>query len=396
MKVIKIPISKIKNAPYNPRKDLKPTDPEYVKIKQSIQEFDLVEPLVWNERSGNLVGGHQRLKVLKEEMGLTEVYVSVVNLDDKKEKSLNIALNKISGDWDLPQLKELLVGLDDGLNLTLTGFDESELKKLIDWDGKKGNVDEDEAPGVPEKPRTKPGDLYLLGEHRLLCGDSTSAENVQRLLEKIIPNLMVTDPPYGVDYDANWRNVVDRANGKPFGAMAVGKVTNDTRSDWREAWALFPGNIAYVWHAGRYAKNVQESLESCGFEIRNQIIWGKNNFAISRGDYHWQHEPCWYAVRKKGDWTGDRSQTTLWQIDKPLKSETGHSTQKPVECMRRPIMNNSRIGDAVYDPFLGSGTTLIAAEKQERKCFGMEIDPAYCDVIVKRWENFTGKKATRS
>jgi DNA modification methylase len=208
---------------------------------------------------------------------------------------------------------------------------------------------------------------------------------------------MVTDPPYGVVYDANWRNEADRANGKPYGASAVGKVENDDKADWREAWALFPGDVAYVWHAGVQAGVVAESLEAVGLELRSQIVWAKNQMAISRGDYHWQHEPCWYAVRKgrKGHYNGDRKQTTVWNIDKPRKSETGHSTQKPVECMKRPIVNNSSPGQAIYDPFLGSGTTLIACEMEGRACHGLELSPAYCDVIVKRWEDFTGLKAER-
>jgi len=206
---------------------------------------------------------------------------------------------------------------------------------------------------------------------------------------------MVTDPPYGVQYDADWRNRADRANGKPYGARAIGRVTNDDRADWREAWALFPGDVAYVWHAGTKADIVAESLDASGFAIRSQVVWAKSRFAISRGHYHVQHEPCWYAVRKggTGHWHGDRSQTTLWPIAH-LKSETGHSTQKPVECMRRPIINNSAPGQPVYDPFLGSGTTMIAAEMEGRACLGLEITPHYVDVIVQRWQNFTGKQAT--
>jgi DNA modification methylase len=195
--------------------------------------------------------------------------------------------------------------------------------------------------------------------------------------------LIVTDPPYGVVYDANWRNEADRANGRPIGAMATMKVNNDDNAYWSETWSLSPSKVAYVWHAGRHAKTVQESLEACEFIIRSQVIWVKNNIVISRGDYHWKHEPCWYAVKKgnKGNWAGDRKQTTVWDIDKPLKSETGHSTQKPVECMARPIKNHD--GD-VYDPFLGSGTTMVAAHQLNRKCYGMEIDPKYCQVIIER------------
>ena len=234
------------------------------------------------------------------------------------------------------------------------------------------------------------------GGHRLSCGDSTERETVERALGGVRPHLMVTDPPYGVSYAADWRNQVLRPNGTPIGGRAVGKVTNDDRADWGTAWALFPGDVVYVWHADRYSPEVAASLAKHGFEMRALIVWGKNQMVISRGHYHSQHEPCWYAVRKNatGHWSGDRKQTTLWQIDKPRKSETGHSTQKPVECMRRPIENNSSPGQAVYEPFCGSGTTIIAAEMTGRSCLAIELSPAYVDVGVLRWQAFTGEQAT--
>ena len=221
----------------------------------------------------------------------------------------------------------------------------------------------------------------------MLCGDSTKAEDVERLMDGNSPELMVTDPPYGVNYDANWRNEALTKSQR-----ATGEVSNDDRADWTEAYSLWDGKVAYVWHGDKASPLVGGNLESCGLVLRNLIIWGKNQHAISRGNYHHKHEPCWYAVRKgeNAGWIGDRSQMSLWEIDKPRKSETGHSTQKPLECMETPLKNHE--GD-VYDPFLGSGTTLIAAEKTNRKCYGMELDPKYCDVIVKRWEEFTGKKA---
>lgn len=207
---------------------------------------------------------------------------------------------------------------------------------------------------------------------------------------------MVTDPPYGVEYDPDWRNHAHRSDGTPLGASAKGTVRNDDRADWREAWALFPGDVAYVWHAGLFAGIVANSLIETGFKLRSQIIWAKSNFAIGRGDYHWKHEPCWYAVREKGKghWAAGRDQTTLWEIPKPAKSETGHGTQKPVECMKRPIENNSSPGQAVYEPFSGSGTTIIAGEMTGRLVFAIELSPAYVDVAVTRWEKFTGLAAT--
>jgi DNA modification methylase len=200
---------------------------------------------------------------------------------------------------------------------------------------------------------------------------------------------MVTDPPYGVDYTPEWRHRrgVSRSG-------RISKVRNDDNPDWTAAWQLFPGNIAYVWHAALRSVEVAESLSQSGFDIRAQIIWAKERLVIGRGDYHWAHEPCWYAVRKKGNWTGDRKQSTVWNIaSSGQDTKTPHATQKPVEAMRRPILNNSEPGQAVYDPFLGSGTTLIGAETTGRVYLGMELEPRFVDVAVRRWQAFTGLEA---
>lgn len=226
-----------------------------------------------------------------------------------------------------------------------------------------------------------------------MCGDATGAEDVAKALNGVSPHLMVTDPPYGVDYDPAWRNRAGVAS-----TTRTGKVSNDDRADWRDAWALFPGDVAYVWHGALHAAAVAESLEAFGFSIRSQIIWSKDRLVLSRGDYHWQHEPCWYAVRKTGTghWSGDRKQTTVWNIaNRDQDAATVHGTQKPVECMRRPIENNSNPGQAVYEPFSGSGTTLIAAEMTGRACHAIELDPRYVDVAVERWQNFTGGRAVK-
>ncbi len=255
-----------------------------------------------------------------------------------------------------------------------------------------GSAGEDVVPELPAEPVTRPGDLWRLPPHRLLCGDATVATDVERLLAGAVPHLMVTDPPYGVEYDPAWRNEAGVS-----ATARIGKVTNDDRADWREAWALFPGDVAYVWHAGVHARMVAESLEICGFRIRSQIIWVKPRFVLGRGDYHWQHEPCFYAVRRgaTGHWQGARDQSTVWQIGHAGDEDeaTVHGTQKPVECMRRPIMNNSARGELVYEPFAGSGSTLIAAESVGRACLAIEIDPHYCDVVIERWQRFTGKSA---
>ncbi|MBX6324352.1 MAG: site-specific DNA-methyltransferase, partial [Rhodospirillaceae bacterium] len=284
----------------------------------------------------------------------------------------------------------------DGVELDLLGFPEDELDRLLDGlDGAGGAAaGEDVVPEAPAEPATRPGDLWRLGPHRLLCGDATSPAEVERLLDGAVPHLMVTDPPYGVDYDPSWRNEAGVS-----ATARTGRVSNDDRADWREAWALFPGDVAYVWHAGVHARTVAESLEACGFRIRAQIIWAKPRFALGRGDYHWQHEPCFYAVREggTGHWQGARDQSTLWPISAAGEEDaaTVHGTQKPVECMRRPILNNSTRGDLVYEPFAGSGSTLIAAESTGRVCLALEIDPRYCDVIVERWQQVTGGKAER-
>lgn len=235
-----------------------------------------------------------------------------------------------------------------------------------------------------------------MGNHRVICGDSTNADVVAKLLGSVKPHLMVTDPPYGVESDADFRNGIKRADGTTVGARAVGKVLNDDRADWTDAWKLFPGDVAYVWHSSLHGSEVVKSLKNVEFEVRAVIIWAKSQIAIGRGHYHWAHEPCLYAVKKgaKGSWNGDRTQSTLWKIDKPQKSETGHSTQKPVDCMRRPIINNSSPGQAIYEPFSGSGTTVIACELTGRHAYAIELSPAYVDVCVARWQEFSGSKAT--
>jgi DNA modification methylase len=354
-------------------------------LKASIRRFGLVQPIVWNRRTQRVVGGHQRIGALKE-LGKTQAQVVMVDLPESEEKALNLTLNNpaITGEFT-DDLQAILAEL---AQLPELEFTELRLDALLD--SSPAGIVEDEVPEPPKKPITKSGDLWILGDHRVLCGDSTSNRDVTRLLDGARPRLMVTDPPYGVDYDPTWRATagINRSKKK------LGRVTNDDRADWTDAWQLFPGNVAYVWHAGLRGSCVEASLVTAGFEIRSQIIWAKDKFALSRGDYHWQHEPCWYAVRQgaSANRTDDRSQSTLWQIAAREDHGHGHGTQKPVECMARPIRNHK--GD-VYEPFAGSGTTLIAAEQLGRRCSAIEIEPAYCDVVVMRWERLTGGKAKR-
>ena len=383
---------KIKPYEKNPR-----SIPEkaVAKVAGSLKAFGFQKPIVVDEQ-GVIIAGHVVLKAALQ-AGFARVPVLISNLDAKAARAYRLADNRTAQetDWIDDLLKDELTALDDdGFDLASLGFDDRELQKLMSDDEELARAEE--TPEAPVNPVTIEGDVWVLGNHRIICGDSTKADVVDKLLGSVKPHLMVTDPPYGVVYDANWRNEAERADGKPYGASAVGKVLNDDRADWTEAWALFPGQVAYVWHSAIHASEVQTSLETAGFAIRAQVVWAKNNIAIGRGDYHWQHEPCWYAVKQKakGHWNGDRSQSTLWKIDKPQKSETGHSTQKPVECMRRPIINNSSPGQAVYEPFSGSGTTIIAAEMTGRHCYAIELNPAYVDVAVKRWQEFTGSKAT--
>lgn len=367
------------------------------KAARQIGEFGFTMPILVKPDGKTIIAGHRRWEAAKL-LELPEVPVIVADgWSEAQCRAYALADNRLAqdGEWDDDALaRELQFLIDAEYDAALTGFDEEEIAALLAGQVE-GLTDEDDTPEVPIKGVTEPGDVWICGKHRVRCGDSTKAEDVEALLAGIKPHLMVTDPPYGVEYDANWRNEVDRANGKPYGDRAVGKVANDDKADWTEVWALFPGDVAYIWHAGNMANVVADSLIKTGFGIRAQIIWAKSQLVISRGDYHPQHEPCWYAVRKSktGHWQGDRKQTTVWHIDKPQKSETGHSTQKPVECMRRPIVNNSSPGQAVYDPFLGSGTTLIAAETEGRICYGMELNPLYVDVIVQRWQEFTGDEA---
>ncbi|MGG7567888.1 site-specific DNA-methyltransferase [Rhodovulum sp. DZ06] len=370
---------------------------QIAQIAASIREWGWTMPVLVDE-ADEIIAGHGRVRAA-ETLGLTEAPVMVARgWTEAQRRAYVIADNRLAeaAGWDEALLgEELNLLAQGGFELELTGFDGAELDRLLSGGGH-GREDEDEVPEPPAEPITRPGDLWILGAHRLLCGDSTDAAQVARLLGGVRPHLMVTDPPYGVNYEPDWRNKVVRADGSAVSARATGTVQNDHRADWREAWALFPGDVAYVWHADRFSGAVLESLEATSFEARAQIIWAKPRLVIGRGHYHHQHEPCWYAVRKgKGaSWKGDRKQTTLWSIEH-RKSETGHGTQKPVEAMRRPILNHSAPGQAVYEPFCGSGTTLIACETEGRACLGMEIDPAYCDVIVKRWEELTGETARR-
>jgi DNA modification methylase len=363
-------------------------------IAASMREWGWTNPVLVDE-AGTIIAGHGRVEAARK-LGLTEAPVMIAaGWSEGKKRAYVIADNKLAlnAGWDLDLLKVELGDLKlEGFDLGLTGFGELELSELL-VDTSAGLTDPDSVPEPPANPLSHLGDVWLLGKHRLVCGDSTDREVVARCLDGVSPGLMVTDPPYGVEYDASWRNQVGAAR-----TRRTGKVLNDDRADWREAWVLFEGDVAYVWHGGLHAGTVAESLVASGFEIRSQIIWAKERLVLSRGHYHWQHEPCWYAVRKggKGSWAGDRKQATVWPIaSRDQDAATVHGTQKPVECMRRPIENNSSPGQAVYEPFSGSGTTIIAGEMAGRSIHAIELSPAYVDVAVQRWQDFTGGQAVR-
>lgn len=376
------------------------SEAQIAQIAASIKEFGFTNPVLI-DKDGGIIAGHGRVMAARQ-MGIPQVpCIRLAHLTESQRRAYVIADNRLAlnAGWDEEMLAlEMRDLIDGGYDVGFTGFEIKEIDALLaGLDATpEGETDADDVPALQDEAVTQPGDVWLLGKHRLMCGDSTNTDNVQRLLDGCLPHLMVTDPPYGVEYDADWRNKSIRANGTSIAGRAVGKVMNDHIADWREAWALFPGEVAYVWHAGVFSPTVAESLTACGFALYSLIIWAKNNLVIGRGHYHHKHEPCWYAVKKNGTghWQGDRKQTTLWEIDKPQKSETGHSTQKPIECMRIPIENNSQAGDGIYEPFAGSGTTIIAAEQTGRRCYAMELSPNYVDVTVRRWQKFTGKRAT--
>ena len=388
------PIEAVRPAPNNP----KDHDANQVGLlADSLRRFGQRKPLVASvDKEGEITlrAGHGTRDAALT-LGWTHVACVIVTESEAEARAYGLADNRLGelSTWNADRLQLELVALGDDFQPESIGWDAADLQLLGLRTSPAPDADPDEeSPKPPADPVTRPGDLYTLGPHRLLCGDATSRDDVARLLGGVVPLLMVTDPPYGVRYDPAWRNRDGLAK-----TQRVGAIRNDDRVDWSDAWALFPGDVAYVWHAIWHCTTVAAGLSAQKMEVRSQLIWSKSRFAISRGAYHWQHEPCWYAVRKgrTASWCGDRSQSTIWEI--PHRDGTGdtrHSTQKPVECMARPMRHHGAAGDHVYDPFMGSGTSLIDAHREERFCLGMEIDPGYCDVAVARWERYTGLKAT--
>ena len=369
-------------ADYNPRKDLKPGDAEYEKLKRSIEQFGYVEPVIWNQTTGRVVGGHQRLKVLMD-MGMTEVDCVVVAMDEEKEKALNIALNKISGDWDKDKLALLIADLQGAdFDVSLTGFEPAEIDALFKDTLKDGVKDDDFDVGaeLAQPTMTKPGDVWTLGRHRLICGDSTKAETYDLLMGGTKANLVITDPPYNVNYEGS-----------------AGKIKNDNMADEAfynfllDAYTQMHSAMAddasiYVFHADTEGLNFRRAFADAGFYLSGCCIWKKQSLVLGRSPYQWQHEPCLYGWKKNGkhQWYTGRKETTIWEFDKPKKNGD-HPTMKPIPLLAYPIMNSSMSNSVVLDPFGGSGSTLIACQQTNRICYTIELDEKFCDVIVKRY-----------
>lgn len=387
-----IDINKLIPATYNPRKDLKPDDAEYIKIKNSIVKFGFVSPLVIN-KDMTVIGGHQRLKVLKD-LGITEVECIVVDLDKTNEKALNIALNKIQGDWDEDKLEALLQELKlEEFDMNLTGFDFDEVDEILnDINGtKEDNFDVDSAYEEIEEPITKPGDIWILGNHRLMCGDSTHKDDIMRLMNNQDADMLLTDPPYNVDYV-----------GKTAEALRIKNDNMDDNQFYEFLKKVFEnmyivtkeGASIYVFHADTEGINFRKAFKDVGFKLAECLIWKKDCFVMGRQDYQWQHEPVLYGWKegKAHYFINDRTQSTILEFDRP-KQSTLHPTMKPIDLIAKLIKNSSKENDIILDLFGGSGSTTIAAEQLNRKCYTMELDPKYCDVIVKRWETMTNREA---
>ena len=381
------------------------------KVAASLEEYGWQQPIVVDEHGVIVVGHVRRLAALQ--LGWTEAPVHIADkLTQAQIRAYRLMDNRVheETDWDLGLLAPELADLSAlDFDLGLTGFDVHELDTLLrdPMDEEKAN----QAPPLPDVAVTRPGDLWLCDDHRVLCGDATSAEAVTRLLGERKPRLMVTDPPYGISLDSEWR---DRAGINKHGPAQASymkrrieghtqtTISGDTIADWSHAFELVPSlQVVYVWHASVYTREVLDGLLRIGFLYPQQIIWHKGRAVLTRTHYWYAHEPCAYVRKKNAPWYGKAGEnSTVWEVASPKfimggsdEDKFDHPTQKPVELMRRPILNHLRQGELVYDPFLGSGTTLAAAELTERVCYGLELDPKYCDVIVKRWQQLTGKEA---
>lgn len=388
MIIRKVPVTDINPAEYNPRKDLKPGDPAYEKLKRSMTEFGYVEPIIWNEETGNIVGGHQRYKVLVAE-GHTEVECVIVKMSPEREKALNVALNKVTGDWEFEALADLIKDLEaQDFDVTLTGFDAAEIEDLFSQVHDKDATDDDYDvnKALEEAAFVKPGDVWLLGRHRLLCGDATKPEDVEKLMDGKKANLVLTDPPYNVDFESasglKIRN--DKQDNDTFYSFLLAAFKN-------MAEHTAPGGSIYVFHADTEGLNFRKVFIEAGFHLSGVCIWKKNSLVLGRSPYNWIHEPILFGWLRGGKhkWFTGRSETTVWNYDKPKKNGE-HPTMKPVPLLCYPIKNSSQVNGIVMDLFGGSGSTLIACEQIDRIAYTLELDPKYATVIVKRYMEQVG------
>lgn len=383
MKIEKMNISKLNPAEYNPRKNLQPGDAEYEKLKRSMEQFGYVEPVVWNKTTGRVIGGHQRLKVLVD-LGLKEVDCVVVEMDEEQEKALNIALNKINGEWDTDKLAMLISDLQGSdFDVSLTGFEEAEIADLFEKTGEKEVRDDDfDLTAALEKASfVERGDIWIVGRHRLMCADATSAEDVAALMDGKRANLVVTDPPYNCSYEGGTgMKIINDSwdNSKKFYQFLLDAFKNayDSLSD---------GSAFYCFHSDAEKVNFFNATVDAGFHYSTTCIWVKNALVIGRMDYQMRHEPIVYAFKNtaKHKFYGDRKQTTVWEFDKPAKSQL-HPTTKPLSLVAYPIKMSSQENGIVLDLFGGSGSTLIACEQMNRVCHTMELDEKYASVILRR------------
>jgi len=383
MIIRKVPVTDINPAEYNPRKDLKPGDPAYEKLKRSMTEFGYVEPIIWNEETGNIVGGHQRFKVLVAE-GHTEVECVIVKMNPEREKALNVALNKVTGDWEFEALADLIKDLEaQDFDVTLTGFDAAEIEDLFSQVHDKDATDDDYDvnKALEEAAFVKPGDVWLLGRHRLLCGDATKAEDVEKLMDGKKANLVLTDPPYNVDFESasGLKIQNDKQDNDTFYSFLLAAFKN-------MAEHTAPGGSIYVFHADTEGLNFRKAFIEAGFHLSGVCIWKKNSLVLGRSPYNWIHEPILFGWLRgaKHKWFTGRSETTVWNYDKPKKNGE-HPTMKPVPLLCYPIKNSSQVNGIVMDLFGGSGSTLIACEQIDRICHTLELDPKYATVILKRF-----------
>lgn len=442
MNIEKRNIKDLNPAEYNPRKTLTPDDAEYQKIKRSIEKFGYVDPIIIN-KDGTIIGGHQRHSVLSE-LGYIEIDVVVLDLNKEDEKALNIALNKISGEWDELKLKDLLVELDLGdYDISLTGFDNQELEELIELTDFEPEVSEDEFDSetaynesVSEGPLVKQGEVWQLGRHHLMCGDSTNIDDVQKLMGAELMDLIITNPPYNVNYEEK-AAILNQYRPNSNGSMAIKNDVLDGDDFYTFLFRAFismasymrEGAAIYVFHSDNEGLTFRRAFDDAGLTLRQVLIWEKNNFVLGMNDYHWRHEPILYGQKDgaRRYFINDRTQDTVILEDdvdfeamkkpeliqyikdlmhryaeqtsviyekKPMSSSL-HPTMKPVELIAKLMKNSSKKGWNVGDFFGGSGSTLMAAEQLGRKAFVMEHDEHYASVIIKRWEDFTGQQAAR-